>query len=191
MGARPIQKELFQYDDMIKNFYFSNYKKFSHPALCLDLDDILQEMRLCVIQATPKYDASKGTTLKTYLYMHLTDRLKDIKAKIQRRMQTNAGFIDDITLNSNIENETVENKIDYINYKSYQDNYSQQESAADLVDVKIIIENLRPDDRELFIDKNIKGHSFSEMSQIHDKSITYLCKKVRKINKIFDTLRFQ
>jgi len=192
MGALANEAEFFKHDGMIKNFYYSNQTLFNHPALSLDLDDVLQEMRVLIINAIPKYDASKGAALSTYLYMHLSDRLKDLKAKIIRRSKFHAGYTEDLILSNRQDKQSdVDYKINYLSFKNIQGEHTKQDTLADCIDVKIILEHLKEDDRKLFVDRYLYGYSFSELQERHNKSNTYINKKLRRIDTIFETLRFQ
>lgn len=190
MEALNIQAELFKYDDLIKKFYFNNISVFQHPTISLELEDVLQEMRIIIMKALPKYDSTRGASLSTFFCMHLTDRLKDLRAKIQRRSRRQAGFINDIVSDKEGNNDS-NFSTDYLNYKLYENNKVSQMNLADFIDVKIIIERLGPSDRKLFVDRYIFGYSFRELKERHNKSNTCINNRLRMIDKIFETLRFQ
>ena len=192
MEAIATQEEFFKYDAMIKKFYFTNRSIFEHPALSLDLDDVLQEMRVLILKAIPKYDPTKGATLSTYLYMHLGSRLKDLRSKILRKTKYVAGFHEDVLAYNNFDdNSNVDFKMDYLTFKSFEGDFTKQDALVDLIDVKIIMENFRGEDRELFIDRYLGGYSFAELKKRHNRSYTHMNKKFRTIDTIFETLRFQ
>lgn len=184
------QAECFKYDPMIKKFYYSHRELFKHSVLSLEVEDVLQEMRVCILKAIPKYDKNKGASLSTYLYMHLSDRLKDLMAKLVRRGKTNAGLLQDLP-GSDKDISHDEYKNDFYEYNSRKTDVTYQEGLADFIDIKMIIEDMRPKDKELFVDRHFHGYFFKELSEKHNITTTHLNTKMRRFDKIIKTLHFQ
>ena len=192
MEANKTQSEFFKYDGMIRKFYYQNQKIFNHPSLALDIEDVLQDMRILIFKAIPNYDPEKGASLSTYIYMHLKARLYDLRSKLFRRSKYHAGFVQDLTSNGHIDDQRdLDYSLDRFTYEFSNEDFSKQDVLADLIDVKLIIESLKASDQELFVDRYIYGYKYAELQERHNQSNTYLATKLTRIDKIFKTLRFQ
>ena len=190
------QDELFKYDRMITSFYYSNLHYFNCSVSYLDLEDVLQEMRINILNLIPKYDPTKGATLSTFIFLSLKRKLIDLRAKAKRRKKYCLGTIEEFAAKNSISVDSdgesdPDQMMNYLFHKASNGASEQQDALCDFIDASNILEALRPNDRDLYIDRYVNGYSYNQLAERHDRSKENLRKRLRRIDKIFDTLRFQ
>ena len=163
--------------------------------MAMDVEDVMQEMRIHIMKVVPKYDPSKGASLSTFIYMAISRRLSDLKSKSIRQgkywTDTLDGLATKISMGNSGDKEGFESAMNYLEYKSMASADNLQEDLADMIDVRQILSDLKAEDRELFLDRYLEGYSLAELCEKHSRSTENIRQKLRRVEKIFNTLRFQ
>jgi len=158
-------------------------------------EDLENELLMHLYNACQTYDSTKGMKFSTYAIMHIRDRLKTFRTKMNRNKRRMTVAMSDlnggwgITGNGEDSKEEHTNHVSSFMHESLQGLGGRTDSVIEMCDIRSLQKKLPPLHNLVFEEIYMKGHTLKEFVEKRPEYSFYKIRGIKRhLEKIYTTL---